>query len=186
MWLPDQILKVKWYQAPYRFITSTNSYIAGSAARNWRGRVNQNPWWNWRAGSLMYMGYSVTKYSPPFNEVGSYPSYVPRSTDPLNVGTVIHYERLCDIELTFLLTNRYRSGSLGAGISNGNYVAAGHNLLPNLADNNFYYGTRTPLNADGTSGTPSVQNPPAWYSFPLEALFSDPDASNGPTTTGDN
>lgn len=190
MWLPDQILKVKWYQVPYRYIISSNSYIAGNSQRNWRGRINQNPWWNWPAGSLLYMGYSVTKYTPPNNEVVSSSSYLPTSTDKNNQGTVKNYTRLCDIELTFLFTNRYRSGSLGADITNQNYVAAGHNLLPNLSDNNFYYATRTPLVTTGPNagqlGTASVQNPPAWYSFPVEALFTDPDTAGGPTTSGDN
>jgi hypothetical protein len=75
MWLPDQILKVKWYQVPYRYITSNNSYIAGGVSRNWRGRVNQNTWWNWPAGSLLYLGYNVTKYTPPTSNIGTYPTY---------------------------------------------------------------------------------------------------------------
>lgn len=190
MWLPDQYLKVRWYQVPYRYIISQNSYIAGTAkaptasgggARYWRGRVNQNPWWFWPAGSLLYMGYSVTKYAPPTPDIGTYTGYVPTSTDPNATGSFINYERLCDIELTFLLTSRFMSGTLGATITNKNYVQTGHNLLPNLADNLFYYATRTP-----PGGTESVQNPPAWFSFPLEALFSDPDATGGPLTNGDN
>jgi len=166
---------------PYRYVTSSNSYIAGGPNRNWRGRVNQNPWWNWPAGSLLYMGYEVKKYSPPFNDIGTYPSYLPINGSLSNVGSIIGYERLCDIELTFLLTQRYMSGSLGASITNGNYVAAGHNLLMNLADGKFYYATRPDL-----TGTNSVQNPPAWFSFPAEVLFTDPDAGTGPTTAGDN
>jgi len=183
MWLPDQILKVKWYQVPYRFITSSNSYIAGGPNRNWRGRVNQNAWWNWPAGSLLYMGYSVHKYTPPFNDVDTYPTYTSVGDGAMTVlGDLVNYSRLCDIELTFLYTNRYRSGSLGGTITNGNYIPQGHNLLPNLGDNKFYYAVRNPKGA--TTG--DRNNPPAWYSFPVEALFSDPDAAGGPTTAGDN
>jgi hypothetical protein len=175
MWLPDQILKVRWFQVPWRYITSTNSYIAGGPNRNWRGRINQNAWWNWPAGSLLYLGYNVTKYTPPTNDIQSLPT-----GDP-NFASSINYARLCDIELNFLLTNRYQSGSLGATITNKNYVAAGHNLLPNLADNNFYYAVRSV-----TTPPQTVQTAPAWLSFPLEALFSDPDVAGGPTTAGDN
>jgi hypothetical protein len=182
MWLPDQYLKVRWYQVPYRFITSNNSYIVPTEGRNWRGRINQNPWWKWPAGSLLYMGYSVTKYTPPTLEVGSTPSFVPTSSSPTNTGTILNYERLCDVELTFLLTTRtIGSTSLGATVTNKNYVQKGHNLLPNLADSKFYYATRTP-----PLGTESVQNPPAWFSFPLEAMFTDPDVAGGPSTSGDN
>lgn len=190
MWLPDQLLTIKWYAVPFRYITSPNSYIAPTPNRNWRGRINQNPFMFWPAGSLLYMGYSVTKYTPPTMDIGTYTAYLPAvSGDTLNpdaTGPVINYERLCDITLTFLHTNRYQAGSLGADITNKNYVAKGHNLLPLLNDGSFRYATRTPLNPDGTVGTPSVQNPPAWLSFPAEVLFTDPDAGGGPTTAGDN
>lgn len=181
MWLPDMQLKINWYQVPYRYITSANSYIAPTENRNWRGRVNQNWFWNWAPGSLLYMSYSVKKYTPPTPDIGTYASWTGALDAKALLGNLLNYERLCDIELTFLYTNRYRSGSLGAVITNKNHVPAGHNVLPNLADNKFYYATRTPI-----GGTESVQNPPAWLSFPLEALFSDPDVAGGPSTSGDN
>lgn len=182
MWLPDQMLKIRWFQVPYRFITSANSYIAPVKNRNWRGRVNQNWWWNWPPGSLLYLNYAVTKYTPPTMDMGIYPSWTGtvEGSETL-IGILTNYERLCDIELTFLYTNRFRAGTLTYP-SNKNHVAAGHNLLPNLADGKFYYATRTPIG----SSTESINNPPAWWSFPLEAMFSDPDVSGGPTTAGDN
>lgn len=194
MWLPDQLLTIRMYGFPFRYITSPNSYIAGTPNRNWRGRVNQNPWWFWPAGSLLYLGYSVHKYTPPTSDIETYYSYLPTGADPAATGPLINYARLCDITLTFLYTTRYKSGSLGADILNKNHIAAGHNLLPYLPDNSFRYATRTPLKSSppfpeaqaGTLGTASVQNPPAWYSFPAEVLFTDPDASGGPTTAGDN
>lgn len=181
MWMPDQILKVNWYQVPYRFITSQNSYIAGGAARNWRGRVNQNAWWNWQAGSLLYLNFNVKKYTPPTTDIGTYPTItsVGWSNAPSVLGSIVNYERLCDIELIFLLTNRYRSGSSG-GITINNHCAAGHNLLPNLADNKFYYATRS------STGSADINGIPPWASAPFEVLFSDPDAGVGPTTVGDN
>lgn len=183
MFLPDQLLKIKWYQVPYRFITSSNSYIASTPNRNWRGRVNQNAWWNWPAGSLLYLGYSVIKYTPPTMDVGMYLSYTSAGSGPETILTAtVNYERLCDIELTFLHTNRFRSGSLGGAIANGNYIPSGHNLLPNVADGKFYYGVRNPKGAPAGD----LQNPPAWYSFPVEALFRDPDVSGGPSVAGDN
>lgn len=181
MWLPDMLLKIRWFQVPYRYIISPNSYIAPTDNRNWRGRVNQNWFWNWPPGSLLYMSYSVQKYTPPTFDIGTYPSYTGTlGTGKILIGNLINYERLCDIELTFLYTNRYRSGTITTP-TNGNYIPAGHNVLPNLADNKFYYATR---NAVG--GAADVNNPPPWFSFPLEALFSDPDSSGGPTTAGDN
>ena len=159
MWLPDQILKITWYQVPLRYIISPNSYIAN---RDWRGRVNQNDWWLWPKGSLLYLGYGIKKYSPPTGDVQTSPANEPYR--------YINYAQLCDVELNFLLTKRVLSGSLGAAITNLNYIAAGHNLLPDMSDMKFYYAT-------STTPTISVQNRPPWLSFPVEILMSDPDVN---------
>lgn len=183
MWLPDSILRITWYQVPFRFILSPNSYIAASP---WRGRVNQNYMWFWPPGWLLYLGYNVKKYAPPtgFTQtVQTNPNAVPPEQPRYSY---FNYAQLCDIELSFLVTNRYLRNSIGFAPDNANYVTglradgatqgAGHNLLPDLTTNQFFYGTR-----NDASGNPSTNNPPAWLSAPLEVLFSDPDSGGGPS-----
>lgn len=176
MWLPDWILKITWYQVPFRFILSSNSYIAASP---WRGRVNQNYMWFWPPGWLLYLGYNVKKYAPPTGFTQTI------SSTTSGAFTYANYAQLCDIELNFLITNRQLRNSPGFATGNNNYVlglkadgvsqGAGHNLLPDVVSGQFYYATR-----NDSSGNAAVTNPPAWLSAPLEVLFSDPDSGGGP------
>lgn len=163
-WLPDQILKITWYQVPYRFILSPNSYIANSP---WRGRVNQNQLWLWPPGSLLYLSYNVKKYAPPTG-------FTQTLQNSQGLYSYFNFAQLCDIELSFLLTKR-ATASIGGSTGNANYVTAGHNLLPDLVGNTFWYATR-----NDKDGNDAFTNPPAWLSAPLECLFSDPDAGGGP------
>lgn len=168
MWMPDWVLKITWYQVPLRFILSSQSFIT---AAPWRGRLNQNQLWFWPPGWLMYLGYNVKKYAPPTGFTQTIQK-TPVTNPP--VYTYFNYGQLADIELNFLITNRTVS-SLGGAPSNGNWVAAGHNLLPDMTTGKFWYATRNDAN-----GAQSFSNPPPWLSAPLECLFSDPDASGGP------
>ncbi len=158
MYLPNSILKFRWYQIPFRYITSPNSYITGvTEGRSWLGRINQNEWNGYDVGSLLYLGYSYKKYTPPIQSI-DYSTGQPS------------WEKLCDIEFTFLLTSR---NPIGAGPSmpptNGNYLVAGHNLQPWIAGDRKYYYAQT-----------ATSSPvPAWLSFPMELLFFDPDVPNG-------
>lgn len=163
MYLPDGILTFTWYQVPYRYVTSQKSYIAN---RNWRGRINQNDWYNWKAGSLLYLNYAVKKYNQPNGEVETQTDW------DFNYWT--QFAKLCDIEFTFLYTDR-TPGSTPPTPFYNNWVAAGHNLLPYLPTRTFEYATSFNLNA------PSDQSEwvPPWASFPFEILFSDPDAPGG-------
>jgi len=164
-WLPDSILKITWYQVPYRFILSSKSYIAASP---WRGRVNQNYLWLWPPGELLYLSYNVKKYAPPTG-------YAQSLQNPTTgLFTYVNWSQLCDIELIFLLTKRIPGYAVGV-INNANYVAKGHNLLPDLVNGGFYYATR-----NDSVGASSLQNAPPWKSAPLEVLFSDPDCGGGP------
>jgi hypothetical protein len=179
MWLPDVMLKITWYQVPYRYILSANSYIAASP---WRGRVNQNYMWLWPPGWLLYMGYNVKKYAPPtgYAQVIKSNGYSELRTGGTPTPATekyayFNYAQLCDIELNFLMTNRFDSSGVTGTPTNKNYVVAGHNLLPDLVKSRFLYATR-----NNDQGQPNVNNPPPWLSAPLEVLFTDPDIPGGP------
>jgi hypothetical protein len=172
MYLPDSIVKLVWSQVPLRLITSPNSYIA---RRGWQGRVNQNDWYNWPAGSLLYLNYNVRRYNQPSTKTQT-------QTD-LNGNTWTSYSKLCDVEFTFLFTSRTMTGSLSADPKYGNWVAKGHNLQPWFGPPNtatskpgFYYATAI----DGSAPADDTKWRPAWASAPFECLLSDCDVAGGP------
>jgi hypothetical protein len=152
--LQTTTLFVHWYEVPYRFVTSANSYLT-----RWRGRINQNAWRGYPAGSLLYDGFTANDYCSPFPSI-----------DALGLDARLGVEFLCDVVLKFVHTTRKITGSPNAAPSNGNYIAAGHNLLP-------YFPLQTFLYAMSSSGVPS------FLSFPLDLLFTDPDAAGGLATT---
>lgn len=160
MFLPNQVLKLTWYQIPFRYLTSLNSYLA-----KYKGRVNQNAWNGpfgpvvnpgdtgyFPPGSLLYLTYKPTIYTPPLQAANNV------------FNNTTGYERMCDIEVDFLWTSR-QGTSLPADPNNQNYVVDGHNLQPFPPARVFYYATST----DGKAV-------PAWLSFPIELLFTDPDS----------
>jgi hypothetical protein len=174
MYLPDAILSFTWYQVPYRFITSSNSYIAN---KGWLGRINQNDWYNWPAGSLLYLNYEVNKYTQPSLET--------QAVSDLDGDSWNSYAKTCDIKFTFLYTNR-KAGTTPAAPFYGNWIAKGHNLQPYLPTRTFEYATAFlnagTVNAFGHTSTGPADEQcwaPMWNSFPLEILFSDPDVGGG-------
>lgn len=166
MYLPDSMLKVKWWQVPYRFLTSTNSYL-----RKFVGHINQTAFKpEYPAGSLLFLGANPTQiYMPPIPD----PGILAFSKDPdaLPVG------RLCDLELNFLYTARTLDPSQSAPTyANKNWIVAGHNLQPWLTTRMFYYTS--------SEGQPDAADQTKWYpnyfSFPHELLFTDPDSPGSP------
>lgn len=160
MYLPNMILKFRWYQVPYRYIYSANSYLD-----RWIGRINQNDWYEWEAGELLYLGFNAKRYTPPIpNKDAIFPG-------------AISAEKLCDIELSFLRTKRTASDLLTAP-SNQNFIQKGHNLLPWLVDRKFHYAQTNPeIDPSQVCTTPSPT--PSFFSFPLEVMFTDPDSTAG-------
>lgn len=156
MLLPNQIYRLLWVGVPLRYLTSGNSYL-----RKWRGRINQNVWlgpqnYPFQPGELLYVGYKPQKFQPPIQAL---------IANGVLVG--VDYSKLVNIELTFLYTTRTGT-DLPAAPANGNYIMGGHNLLPYFPNRNYYYTVFSP---DG--GTTEY---PMYLSFPLELMFTDPDA----------
>ncbi len=169
--MPNSTLKITWYQVPYRYVTSPNSYL-----EKYKGRINQNGWWRWQPGALLFINYNPIRYQQPNpNSVGAY-SINPSSVagGPLNPNPSPtkypndSWAQTCDIEMDFILTRRYlQTGEIAIG-SKGNSVVGGHNLLPWGQDRNFHYAET--LDPAGLG-----RNYPFWLSAPFEILFSDPD-----------
>ena len=156
MILPKAALKFVFHQIPLQWVTSESSWIVRGI-----GKINQLEWNSYPAGSLLYTAPSVRPYTPP----------VP--TLDLFEG-VYSAEKLCDVEFNFEYTNRSNGGATPT-ISNPNWIAAGHNLLPWLYDRKFYYATATPfIRPPATDTDPSVWAP-TYESFPFQLLFTDPD-----------
>lgn len=152
--LMNSTVLVSWYEVPYNYVVSPNSYLT-----RWRGRINQTAWRGYPAGSLLYDGFTADVYSSPFPAFG---------LDEMDLGG--NPILLCDIQLKFVMTNRKLDGSLNAAVLNGNCIASGHNLLPYFPNRKFYY-------AASAAGVPS------FWSFPIELLFTNPDADIGALAT---
>jgi hypothetical protein len=172
IYLPDAVVKIRWYQVPYRYISSINSHLL-----RWKGRVNQGQFvmqgHTFAPGQLLYQNFTHARYTPPV------PTMVEVEADLFMTG------KLVDIELTFLHTSRV--GTDVPTPSNLSWIAGGHNLFPRLgAPQGFYYVTVPAVNPAATVDTPAATrdaydaaHPEKWapmfLSFPVELLFTDPD-----------
>lgn len=176
-YLPDAVLTMTVFGVPYAYITDNNSFISygggivGSELNSgiymnqtFLGCINQNDWFNWPAGSLLFVNYSTKIYNQPYASI-------------TNIGTLNaggewdEYAKLCDVTLTFLYTNR----NIGTPVTPpyGNWIAKGWNLQPYFAPtNDFYFRTWEYVCAN----YPTMPNKqyPAWPSAPFELLLTDP------------
>lgn len=140
------MLEVKWHQVPYSFLLSTNSYIDRCM-----GRVNQNAWNNYPAGSLLLHSMTVDRvYTPPF------PEWI-----PFNGAFVPSQQKMCD--LTFHMMKKNIAPKQAYTVTNNSHVPYGHNVIFNTQDTNWYYVEN------------KVSGLPLYPSFPFELLFTNPD-----------
>ncbi len=169
MFLNNQLVKFTWYQVPFSFVASRNSFI-----KKYRGRINQYDWFNWRSGELLYLNYRIIRYTPPVQALTNFPNPFDPNGEP---GAItFSTAKFVDIEFQFLETVRTTDDDYTP--TNGNWLVAGHNLLPIAKDRkNFHYATSYDFNApnDQTKWVPS------WLSAPIpEILFCNPDAPQPP------
>jgi hypothetical protein len=163
MHLPNEALSLTWFNVPYRYLTSGNSYITGDLGRRpWFGCVNQNPLTllgvTYPPGSLLYLNWKPVQ------------SRYGRAIDALLTQDGVEgygVEKFIDIQLDFAVTWRTVPAGDLAALPNvpaaANYVRAGWNLQPWLVDRRFHYAQ--------ANGTPFM---PSHHSAPLELLFTDP------------
>jgi hypothetical protein len=160
MVLPNQMVKLVWYEVPYRYVISTNSYFS-----KWLGRVNYNGLYIcakfFDKGELLYLGWRPKKY----RQAGS----LSEAQTELHEPPSFYNTLLCDLEFTFLYTPRKATDVLAAS-RNPNFVTAGHNVLPWVMDRKFHFAMVTPKKTEPEKAYPS------FFSFPLEVMQYDPDA----------
>lgn len=179
MFLPDSSLKVRWYGVPYRYLSSSNSYL-----RKFIGHINQAAWGDemntgnpanpsfgpYPAGSLLYLG------SRP---IAIYSNVVPDEglLGPAQNGTTsFSRSRLCDLEMDFVYTARTATFTPpDFAAVNRNWITAGHNLLPHLQSRGFAYAS----SYDQNDPTNQAKWYPTFRSFRFELLFTDPDTLPG-------
>lgn len=175
MMIPNATVKFRWYQVPFSYVEHAKSGLV-----RWIGRINQVDWYGWDAGSLLYVGLTVSKrYPPPIpdREV----VYLEDGTSTIGFSS----EKLCDLELVFLYTDRKQDDVPVP--YNGNWITAGHNLQPWIHRKEFFYATSAwqPRIKAGTSiegGTATEQHAdeneskwvPTYLSIPFQFLFTDP------------
>lgn len=144
------VIKFRWFGIPFRYLESANSYLVG-----YINYINQDPFWQWEEGSLLYRGLRVLRrYTPAVPDTN------------LVFGTTAYTpDKLCDVELLWEWTDRALT-SFPGGLANTNCIAAGHNLMPHYLGG-FYYVT------DANASTAAQK--PLFRSVPFDLLFTDPD-----------
>jgi len=156
VYIPKAVLKVRWFQVPYSYVEHTDSLIL-----RYLGYINQTEFQlgnrAWPAGSLMYRGVSVKRYTPP----------VPDTT--LLAGLSVYSpEKLCDLEFYLEFTRRVNAHPLSPAPTNENRIQEGHNCMPHHGDRKFYYVT--------TKASPDIEDDqyPTYPSVPFQLLWTDP------------
>lgn len=162
--LPDEVLTIRWHMVPQRFVTSAFSYL-----RAFKYHINQKPFTvgdsEYAPGSILYVGYKTRQFSSPFAVLD----------DSWGGAGVTASAKLVDIDITLYITNRTAVDPPDLTGLNGNWLAEGWNTFPNLnygaagSGGGFFY-----VSADNGDGDKQY---PFFNSFPVEMLFTDPDAA---------
>jgi hypothetical protein len=169
--LRTSVVSITLFMAPLRWIKSRNSYI-----RRFRGLVNQLPWLEdprdgrkkvFGAGSLLYVNYAYEDFCPALASLETAFPAISRICPEIKA-----LPHLCNVTFTFLRTDRLATNPITPAWPGD--MVNGHNCLPWFETPNlFYYST--------TSGAGfGAANPANWWpmfgSFPVQLLFTDPDA----------
>lgn len=181
---PSQAITVQWFNVPYSFVTGEGAYDAEGKPTTTTplqiglNTVNQHPFLGKPAGTLLFEGVKI-------NSIGTrpFPEYV---ETPVGSGKYsFKYLRVCDLELTFIYRDPkpavdYAAVLGGTGIRQNNNILAGHNLLPNARNGQYYAGVLTSRRVDPNGNDPSQYKPDftkqvmQFTSFPHQLLFTDP------------
>lgn len=154
LFVPSTAIRFSWYQVPYSFVLSSNSYFD-----RYSGRVNQADWYGFPKGTLLLNSVDTLKvYTPPF---------------PTFTSTTGNFfpsqSKLCDLQFNMTFKNPTLAAAYTPGALEppGN-IPAGHNLVPNGQTNQYYYATS---DYTGQAIYPSV---------PFNLFFRNPDYTGGP------
>lgn len=159
LFLLKEAVKITWFEVPYEYVhASSFTNAAGTSyISQGLGHVNQFDWFGFDAGTLLFIGVNINRYTPP------------APAQRYQSGTTIFDNRkLCDIQFLFTYANPERSEAPSAA-ANANVIQAGHNLLP-WAHTGGHYFCKT-IDVDGFA---FASDRPLFPSFPYELLFTNP------------
>lgn len=173
--IPKTTLKMTWFDVPYNFVNPTDP--ASTNIYSGLGRVNQNNFFGYAPGKLLYAGFSYTqKMKNQFT----------RDIDDYLTSNILNSQSLNEILLAditfnflFLPFNSYsKNGGPYPAQSKGvinpqnlSYVNAGHNLAQ--ANANLKYYPVISKDLTGAKAPPESQRKkPPYLSYPFELMFN--------------
>jgi hypothetical protein len=153
VYIPKAVVKFRWYQVPYSYIDHTDSLIL-----RYLGYINQTSFRTgsrlWPAGSLLYRGVMVKRYTPPIPD-----------TAIIGGTTVYSPEKLCDLEFIWEFTKR-DNASPTSPAPGAHRIMEGHNCMPWYGNRKYYYVT--------VNDSTAANQYPTYPSVPFQLLFTDP------------
>lgn len=169
--VPKVVFKLTWVFVPYEFVDPTND--ASTNIYEALGRVNQNYFYGFEPGELLFTGFTNTQ---KIKNQFTFSSYA--TSDLANLPTL---ESLLytDITFNFLYIPIFSTGVDGnpypsepAGIINPDnlsYINAGHNLALSNVNKKYY-----PVISEDTSPypEPEFRKKPIYASYPFELMFN--------------
>lgn len=169
--VPKVVFKLTWFQVPYEFVDPTND--ASTNIYEALGRVNQNYWYGFEPGELLFTGFTNTQ---KIRNQFTFDSYA--ISDLANLPTL---ESLLytDITFNFLYIPLFSTDVNGdpypsepAGIINPDnlsYINAGHNLAMTNVNKRYY-----PVISEDPSPLPepNLRKKPIYGSYPFELMFN--------------
>lgn len=169
--VPKVVFKLTWFQVPYEFVDPTND--ASTNIYEALGRVNQNYFYGFEPGELLFTGFTNTQKIRNQFDVVSY-----NLSDLADLPTL---ESLLytDITFNFLYIPIFSYDVDGdpypsepAGIINPDnlsYINAGHNLAMTNVNKRYY-----PVISEDTSPfpEPKFRKKPIYNSYPFELIFN--------------
>jgi len=161
--LKNSNLTINWWNVPYTYVTSANSYLDRFLYRVNDQEFNTYNFGNYPAGSLLFTNYTTKIITPATNNANYVGSF----------NNLEYWPRYCNIQLQFLLTKR----TLGAQPQTlpPQYTASGHNSLP------YFGSSKDPLNNTflycNSYPTSAAYAAPLWKSYPTFLLWQNPDCT---------
>jgi hypothetical protein len=170
--LPKVVFKLTWFQVPYEFVDPTND--ASTNIYEALGRVNQNYWYGFEPGELLFTGFTNTQKIRNQFDFNSY------SLSDLATLPTLESLLYTDITLNFLYIPIFSTDVNGdpypsepAGIINPNnksYINAGHNLAMSNVNKRYY-----PVVSEDVESPvpePEFRKKPIYNSYPFELIFN--------------
>jgi hypothetical protein len=169
--IPKVVFKLTWFQVPYEFVDPTND--ASTNIYEALGRVNQNYFYGFEPGELLFTGFTNTQKIRNQFDVISY-----NLSDLADLPTL---ESLLytDITFNFLYIPIFSTDVNGdpypsepAGIINPDnlsYINAGHNLAMTNINKRYY-----PVVSEDPAPVPepNLRKKPIYGSYPFELMFN--------------